>query len=177
METNISIEAGAEDPVIVVPWTDPSGRLQYVEPRQGMAWIDQIVEAREWPEVREMLLAIHAVTCLSSVKCDAWVLSEAELELDFGPVAYGFGAYFDVVDRDPVGTPAALRVRAEQWSRSLCAAEIEGRCDFVIRPARIEEQAMYAMTMYVFGYGGLEQQARKNWAAALQKVAAVLAEC
>ena len=78
METNISAEAGADDPIIVVPWTDPSNRLQYVEPRSGVAWVDEIVEARDWPEIRQALLAIHSGTLVFTVKCDAWVLSESE---------------------------------------------------------------------------------------------------
>ena len=176
METNISAEAGADDPVIEVPWTDPSNRLQYVEPRSGAAWVDEIVEARDWPEIRQALLAIHSGTLVFTVKCDAWILSESEKQLDFGPVDHGFGAYFDIVCRRMHATQNDLLTQVEAWAQALRSDTLEARCDFVIRPAQIRGAAGYAVTAYVFGYGDTEHHARQNWASALKRLTALLTE-
>lgn len=177
METNISVEAGEDDPVILAPWIDPSGVLRYVEPRPGNAWIDEIPEAVDWPEIREALRSIHGGSCVCSVKCDAWELTDEERQLDFGPVEFGFGAYFDLVVRKAPATLSGLHSHVEYWCKEVRHAEVEARCDFVIRPAVILGEDGYAATLYVFGYGKLEAEARENWATALRRIAALIADC
>ncbi len=177
METNIAVEAGKDDPVIVAPWADPSGTLQYVEAREGSAWIDEVAEAGAWPEMRAALLSIHAATSrVFTVKCDAWVLSDEEKELDFGPAPYGLGAYFDVVGRAGADrtAPGLLQEQVEKWAHAMRADRIEARCDFVIRPAQIKGESGYAVTVYVFGYGASDLEARQRWSIALERVSALL---
>jgi hypothetical protein len=116
MDTNWSIEAGLDDPVIMGHWEDKASMVAYVDFASPGA-IDQIVEAQVWPEVRQALLTMNAAgSPVGTTKCDAWVLDDDEKELDFGPVRFGFGAYFDVVNA-ACQTLSALRARVEEWAK------------------------------------------------------------
>ena len=183
MDTNWSVEAGTDDPVIVVPWfeglTGSSQRLEFIDLKSNPVAVDQITEAQVWPELRKALAILNATdSAVWTAKCDAWVLDEEERELDFGPVAFGFGVYLDVLPSE-ISAFISLdwaRASVEQWTKLARAIPPEAaRADFVIRPAVWNDEAGFATTLYVFGYGAADQLARRNWSDALLAIATLVA--
>jgi hypothetical protein len=114
-----------------------------------------------------------------TAKCDVWTLSEEEKQLDFGPVASGLGAYVDTIPRDlnsfsslPVQIAVAQRLVALAMEVSLDDARVE----YVLRPAQWHEREGYALTIYVYGYGSDEDEARSQWSTALGCIVDHIAE-
>jgi hypothetical protein len=175
MDAEWSVAAGDDDPVLVAPWCEEAGVLEYIDLRQDLALVDRIPEARAWPEIRSALLRLNADgSRVWTAKCDAWVLLEEEKQLDFGAVASGFGAYFDVIARDLnafVSLAAQMSVARKLKAIAIDLAPVEARAEFVLRPARWHEQEGYALTVYVYGYGEDEEAARSQWWDALRNIA------
>ncbi len=178
METNWAVEAGEDDPLIIVPWSDPSGRLGYVDLENG-ATVEAIPETLEWPELLTILRVLNQNTSqVWTTKCDAWVLAAEELELDFGPVAYGFGAYCDVLpkSRARFSSASSLQWLVQSWAeRAGRSGPVEARADFVMRHALWHGIQGYGVTLYFFGYGETVAAARKNWATVAEQVADLVA--
>jgi hypothetical protein len=187
MDVDWSVEAAVDDPVVVVPWHDlsadstPNGSkaISYVDLKADAAAIDRIAEAKVWPELRQVLVSLNATeSALCSVKCDAWALGEEERQLDFGPVAFGFGMYVDVlpISKNIFSSLTAQRSLVETWVSVLRRLQHEdGHAEFVIRPASWEGEAGFAITIYMFGYGAKEAHARKHWAETAMMVCEVIA--
>ena len=185
MDVDWSIEAALDDPVVVVPWhdmssgTDLNEAICYVDLKAHPGAIDRIAEVQTWVELRQVLISLNAAeSALCTVKCDAWALGEEERQLDFGPVAFGFGMYVDVLpmSKNIFSSLTAQRLLVETWVSVLRRLQHEdGRAEFVIRPASWEGEAGFAITIYMFGYGASEAFARKNWAETATTVGGVIA--
>lgn len=174
MDTNWSVEAAEDDPVVVIPWSDDDGVVRFIDPRTHPNLLDQLPEAITWPEIQSALKTINAETsAVWSAKCDAWVLSNGDKMLDFGTVLHGFGAYFDVIPHDLEHFSSLSRQTAMVQKLASEARKLppeDARADFILRPASLIGRAGYAATVYVFGYGDQEQTARENWSQALSNV-------
>ena len=166
MDVDWSVEAALDDPTVVVPWSsEPS--LGYVDLNLNPEAIHEIAEAQAWPEVHYALMTLNAAGSeVWTAKCDAWALDEAARELDFGPVAFGFGMYVDVLPHRPdiFASLSDQRRLVEAWVTTLRnLPSDDARVDFVIRPASWNEEPGFAITVYVFSYGAEETTARANW--------------
>ena len=76
-----SVECSPEDPILVVPWKDPSGRSAFVDLRANPYDFDAIPEAEHNPPLMQALRALNASRSpVFTAKCDAWTLDPAELE-------------------------------------------------------------------------------------------------
>jgi len=174
MDTNWSVEAAEDDPVVVIPWSDDDGVVRFIDPRTHPNLLDQLPEAITWPEIRSALKTINAETsAVWSAKCDAWVLSNGDKMLDFGTVLHGFGAYFDVIPHDLEHFSSLSRQTAAIEKLASKARKLppeDARTDLILRPALLMNKAGYAATVYVYGYGNEEQTARENWSQALSNV-------
>ena len=113
METDWSVAAGAEDPVIETDWTDAASGLAWVDlrvegetQRSRIAALPEAARSHAMAEALALLNAPHGL--LMTTKCDRWRLSDeerAELAdaLDAPIAASGYGSYIDVTD-GPRGT-------------------------------------------------------------------------
>src|ERR1700729_3380425 len=106
-----SAECSADDPVLVVPWSDPSdltGNRRFIDLRENPYDLDHLVEAEQSPPLMHALRALNAARSpVFTAKCDAWPLDADELEslrhtldvlTDEAPA--GFGSYIDVLWRE-----------------------------------------------------------------------------
>lgn len=162
-----SIECAAEDPVLVVPWSDPDGKAAFVDLRSNPHDFDAVAEAELHPPLMQALRALNATrSAVFTAKCDAWPLDAEELQqlqldlnldfdlnlnldLDLNPnidllpadTHVGFASYIDLVWRDHALFSSFHR--QEQMLRRLTrlAAPLDhpsAALDCVLRPALLD---------------------------------------
>lgn len=179
MQAEFSVELGADDATLAVPWRDPEGRWRYLDLRAHPELIAEVEEARDLPEMREFLVAVNAASSnLQSAKCDAWFSREiTEEEQVFGTPAK-FGSYVDVTFRQaapqgsfPIHEAFALRL-VELLRR---APELPAAMEAIIRRAHFEDpngrvREGFYFTIYVIGYGEHEAEAKQACGIALRLV-------
>src|SRR5580693_5031543 len=153
-----SAECSADDPVVVVPWSDPSdstGNRRFIDLRENPYDLDHLPEAERFPPLMHALRALNAARSpVFTSKCDAWTLSAEELEqvrlaldLDLdqslGPTASlaGFASYIDLLLRDR-SLFASSHQNRQLVHRLIRRAERldqpHAMLDCVIRPALID---------------------------------------
>lgn len=179
MQAEFSVELGAEDPTLAIPWSDPEGRWQYFDLRAYPEQTSEVTETKTFPELREFLVAVNAGSSnLESAKCDAWFSREiGEEEAVFG-AACKFGSYVDVAfhQAPPQGSFAiheAFALRLVELLRR--APELPASMEIVIRRAHFESDSPavregFYFTIYVTGYGDDESEAKQSCGIALRLV-------
>ena len=79
-----SVECSADDPVLVVPWSDPSdstGNRRFIDLRENPYDLDHLPEAEHYPPLMHALRALNAARSpVFTAKCDAWPLDAEELD-------------------------------------------------------------------------------------------------
>ena len=182
-----SAECGADDPVLVVPWSDPGG-LHFVDLRENPYDLDQIAEAEQHPALMQALRALNATRSpLFTAKCDAWAMDAAELasqqlELDLSPseVPDGFTSYIDLVWRDrPVFVSFHQQEqRLHRLGRLLDPFDHPyAAVEAVLRPALVDltgPQEGFAVTLYVKALGTDAPHAYEHWTNALESLVTIL---
>ncbi len=187
-----SAECTAEDPVLVVPWTDPNSGAAFVDLRASPRDFDAVPEAEQHPPLMQALRALNAShSPVFTAKCDAWPLDREETEqlmVDLrtrpadpsAAAPAGFASYIDLVWREP--SLFASFHRQEQMLRRLTrlAAPVQrpaAMLDCVLRPALLDldgPREGFATSLYIKALGLSPQTAWKEWAAALAEVVALL---
>src|SRR5258707_14120934 len=80
-----SVECSADDPVLVVPRSDPSdwtGKRRFIDLRENPYDLDHLPEAEQYPPLMHALRALNAAwSPVFTAKCDAWPLFRAELNV------------------------------------------------------------------------------------------------
>src|ERR1700760_4437120 len=98
MEASYSVELGADDAVLEMPWSDPDGTLLFVNTAGHPERVMYIPEAREYPELAEFLArANHVASGFTSAKCDVWSTEDFEYEDVIFDASTKFGGYVDLV--------------------------------------------------------------------------------
>ena len=179
MQADFSVELTNDDPTLALPWHDPENRWQYHDLRSHPEQVACIQEVKEFPELRDFLFAVNSPSSnLQSAKCDAWYSDEmTEEDAVFGATCK-FGAYVDVVfhHRAPqMSFPLheAFAVRLVELIKR--APEIPASMEIIIRRAHFEDapdqvrQGFY-FTVYVYGYGEDEAQAKQSCGIALRLI-------
>src|SRR6202000_2721636 len=106
-----SAECAAEDPVLVVPWSDPAdstGNRRFIDLRENPYDLDHLPEAEQFPPLMHALRALNATRSpVFTAKCDAWRLGaeelatlRAELDVSADEAPAGFGSYIDMLCRE-----------------------------------------------------------------------------
>ena len=179
MEAEFSVELGADDPTLALPWSDPEGRWEYHDLRNHPEQIASIPEARTLPELREFLVAANAPSSnLQSVKCDTWFSHEINEEEAIYGAACKFGSYVDVVFHQ--ASPQASFAIHEAFALRLVelirrAPELPASMEIIIRRAHFESPGTppregFYFTLYVIGYGDDEAEAKQSCGIALRLV-------
>lgn len=194
-----SAECGHDDPVLVVPWSDPAdptGPCRFIDLRENPYDLDHIPEAELHPPLMQALRALNANRSpVFTAKCDAWTMDADELpapifDLDLHPddVAHGFASYIDLVWRD---RPLFIsRHQQEQRLHRLLRLlePLDHRyaaVDCILRPALVDlagpphragtrTQEGYAISLYVKALGTDPAHAYEAWSRALVSVVTVL---
>jgi hypothetical protein len=187
METDWSVAAGADDPVIEAHWSDAASGLRWVDLRVDretqQSRIAALPEAAASPAMARVLALLNAPRgVLMTTKCDRWLLSDAELAeladtLDATVLACGYGSYIDVLMTHAV--PMADFLLHEEWARTTarrCAALPldDARLDVVVRPAHKDDVWGYGLTVYCYAGGVDEVRAEAVWADAIEQTAPIL---
>ena len=182
-----SVECGADDPVLVVPWSDVSG-LHFVNLRENPYDLDQIAEAERHPALMQALRALNATRSpVFTAKCDAWAMDAEELEgirmelgLSEAESPAGFTSYIDLIWRE---RPLFVSFH-QQEQRLIRLARLLDPLDHpyclaeaVLRPALVDltgPQEGFAVTLYVKAIGTDAAHAYEHWTRALEAVVPVL---
>jgi len=184
MVTEWSALCSPEDPVLVVPWTDPVTNVSFVDLRSNPYDFDAIPEAVQHPPLLQALRALNATRSpVFTAKSDVWSLESAELallriELDVEAEGSrsGIGSYIDLMFRDrTVFTSAAHQ---QQWIARLLrlASALDyptAALECTLRPALLDlriPQEGYAISLYIKALGPDQENAEVVWAAALADV-------
>jgi hypothetical protein len=186
-----SAECSADDPVLVVPWADPSdstGNRRFIDLRENPYDLDHLPEAELYPPLMHALRALNASRSpVFTAKCDAWPLDAEDLDalranLDFSDeeAPAGFGSYIDLLWRER-SLFASFHLQEQMLHRlTRHAATLEqpyGILDCIIRPAMVDltgPQEGFAVSLYVKALGHDMTNAEENWASALDAVVALI---
>ena len=197
MEADWSVELGADDPSLEMPWSSPDGALRWQDLRGDPELIPQLTECRAYPEFIESLRALNSRdSCVLTAKCDAFATEPTESADElFG--SWRMVSYVDlllvpadITDQTDFSPTAANFDFAlhEQFARDLCvclnrdpeSASINAAAELVIRrciykSTRDDSQDGFYFTAYAIGYGESAEDARRHWAAALSAFGKLLA--
>jgi hypothetical protein len=186
-----SAECSADDPVLVVPWSDPTdstGNRRFIDLRENPYDLDHLPEAEQFPPLMHALRALNAARSpVFTAKCDAWPLDAEDLhalqvELDVSPdeAPAGFGSYIDLLWRER-SVFASFHLQEQMLHRlTRHAAPLEhpyAMLDCILRPAVVDltgPQEGFAVTLYVKALGHDERAAGTNWSSSLDAVVALL---
>ncbi|NYF78175.1 hypothetical protein [Granulicella arctica] len=188
-----SAECTADDPILVVPWSDPSdpSGMRFVDLRENPYDLDHLPEAERNPPLMQALRSLNAPrSLLFTAKCDAWSLDSDELEalilnldpdLDGHPDnPTGFASYIDLLWRDRqifISFHQQQQLLDRLTRRAAALDHPEAALDFVLRPALIDltgPQEGFAISLYVKAIGPDLDTAWHRWAAALDDVVSLL---
>ncbi|HLI77168.1 MAG TPA: hypothetical protein VKV02_09500, partial [Acidobacteriaceae bacterium] len=187
-------ECGPDDPVLVVPWSDPASGARFVNLRAEPYDLAEVPEADAYPALRRALRALNAQgSAFLTAKCDAWTLYAEDgaeklealrLELDVADeeVAFGMGSYIDIVPRERslfasahVATDRLAKIvrRATRLPHAHVALEL------TLRPALVDLKAPlegYSATLYLTAVAADPETAARRWEAALEDLVHLLRE-
>ena len=176
MDADFSIELGREDPVLDFPWTDPAGKLAYVDVKRRPELMTSIEEAETFPELGEFLRVMNSArSMVETAKCDAWPTTELSAEEDVYDASHKFASYVDVVFSE-IDARLSFSIH-EQFARKLVellrrAPETPSAAEVCVRRCYFGEdrgirEGFYS-TLNVSGYGSDKASARQNWEVGLK---------
>jgi len=191
MLSDWSAECSSDDPVLVVPWSDPSdlsGNRRFIDLRENPYDLDHLPEVEQHPPLMHALRALNASRSpVFTAKCDAWALDpeplddlRQNLDVTADDAPAGFGSYIDIVWRER--SLFASYHQMEQMMHRLMrhSSPLDhplAMLDCVIRPALVDltgPQEGFAVSLYIKALGHDSQTAEQNWASALDAVVALL---
>ncbi len=189
MLSDWTAECGADDPVLVVPWSDPNDPSRhFIDLRENPYDLDWLEEASQYPALLHALRALNAPRSpVFTAKSDVWTLSDEELEpmrleLDLIPddTPCGIASYVDLIWRERsvfVSLPHHEQImhRIRRLATPLLHPFALLEC--VLRPALVDlaaPQEGFAISLYIKAVGHDIPAAEQSWGAALNEVATLL---
>jgi hypothetical protein len=174
VEADYSVELGQGDETLELPWED--GSLRYYDLKRQPEVLLNLEEVRQAPELGEFLAAINsAVSIFETAKCDTWSSTEINPEEEVFGATYKFGSYVDLLfsreeSRFSFVLHEELAKRITQLLKRV--PEIPAAAGMIIRRCfyHIAEGIRdgFYITVYLFGYGDDQPQARQRWGIALK---------
>lgn len=176
MDADFSIELGRGDPILDFPWTDPAGKLAYVDVKRRPELTASIEEAEQFPELGEFLRVMNSPRSLvETAKCDAWATTELSAEEDVYDASQKFASYVDVVFSE-IDERHSFSLH-EQFARKLVellrrAPDTRSAAEVCVRRCYFGEDSGvregFYCTLYVSGYGNDDASARQSWGVGLK---------
>ncbi len=178
MQADYSVELGADDPTLSVPWISPEGLSAiwiFASSRTCCSTSKRRFATRNWENFSTTSTASDPD--LQSAKCDAWFTTELNEEEQIYGVGAKFGSYVDLFFAAP--EERSQFADHEEFARQLTvllrrAPELPSAVELIIRRASFEglsdSAGGFYLTLYVFGYGDEEEEARRHWAVSLKLV-------
>jgi hypothetical protein len=176
MQADFSVELGADDPTLTVPWASPDGEPRYRDLRAHPDLLLYIEEAIRCPELGEFLAHVNSERSrMQSAKCDVWFTTELNEEEQIYGAAGKFGGYVDLFFTAP--EERCSFSKCEEFARQLTsllrrAPELPSSVEVILRRAQFEQgmrlEGGFYFTSYVFGYGDEQEDARRHWAVSLK---------
>ena len=189
-----SAECSADDPVLVVPWSDPDvPHRRFVDLREDPYELESLPEAERFPSLRNALRSLNSSRSpVFTAKCDAWPVTDpddlarlhaelgvgAELDPDLARSAHS--CYIDLLwrDRSLFASRHQHEHLADRLTRRAQPLELPfALLECVIRPALLDlttPQEGFALTLYVHALGTDPEHAEGNWSRALDEVTLLL---
>jgi len=183
VQADVSVELGAQDDCLEIPWSSPEGEARYYDLRRRPELLLNVAEAHNNRELGEFLASINSGhSILETAKCDTWLSDKMTEEESIYGAAWKFGSYIDLIFND-LGPRASLERHeelADSTSRLLRRVpEIPAAAELVVRrcyyhdseaPDPEASDTGFCVTFYLYGYGDDETEARQRWAIALKVV-------
>ena len=190
-----SAECGADDPILVVPWSAPTGDpnlASFIDLRKNPYDLDHIPEAEHHPPLMQALRALNANRSpVFTAKCDVWPMAPDELEstqinLDLTPAEApeGFASYIDLIWRE---RPLFVSFPQQEQRLHRLARLLEpldhtyAAVDCVLRPALVDLpgpglqfQEGFSLSLYVKALGTDAPHAYQHWSEALLAIVPIL---
>lgn len=183
MQAEVSVELGAQDDCLEIPWASAEGEVRYYDLRRRPELLLNVAEAHNNPELGEFLASINSDhSILETAKCDTWLSDKMTEEESIYGASWKFGSYIDLIFND-LGPRMSLE-RHEEFADSTSrllrrVPEIPAAAELVVRrcyyhdaeaPNAGASETGYCVTFYLHGYGDDEAEARQRWAIALKVV-------
>lgn len=194
MQADCSVELGADDERLEVPWASDDGRVRYYDLKRQPELLLEIEEAHHNRELGEFLSAVNSHgSMLESVKCDTWTSDEILPEEEIYGAPWKYSSYVDLIFSDQ--SPRLAFECHDNFSRRLVrllhkVPEISAAAEFIVRRCYYSRQARSAgaasnsaavssddslspgfyLTFYLSGYGDDSDEARRHWGIALKLV-------
>jgi hypothetical protein len=186
MDADWSVELGHDDPSLEFPWSSPDGTPGFVDLTQQLEAVREIPEAAQYPELARFLLELNGkFSPWLTAKCDVWIENELGEEEDIYDAKLKMCSYVDVVRRNE-----SERFSFEQHERWVKSASMRLRnigphpiaCELIVRrcwyraSSGSDDEPIpgFYITLYLFGYGNVEAEARASWGGGLTRVSGVL---
>ena len=176
MEADFAVELGADDETLELPWAADDGGPRYYDLKRQPELLLAIEEAGRAPELAEFLAVMNSPAgMLETAKCDTWPSPEINPEEEIFGAAHKFCSYVDILFSPE--TSRSSFAEHEQFAKRITqllkrVPEIPAAVELLIRRcfyhAGDEIREAFYITLYVFGYGNDEPQARQRWAIALK---------
>ncbi|MBS1820542.1 MAG: hypothetical protein JST61_00975 [Acidobacteria bacterium] len=189
MLSDWTVECGADDPVLVVPWSDPADPARhFIDLRENPDDLDWLEEVAQHPPLLHALRALNAPRSpVFSAKCDVWKMPDDDLdalrtELDLvredAPV--GIASYIDLIWRERSVFVSFHQHEQLMHRIARLATPLDHHysvLECVLRPALVDltgPQEGFAISLYIKAAGHTREAAEQNWGAALNDVATLL---
>jgi hypothetical protein len=192
MEASYSVELGADDAALELPWSDPDGLVHFIDTAADPTLVASIPELEHNPELLDFLIRANAESSgFTSAKCDVWSTEDFEYEDVIFDASTKLGGYVDLVFTDDrrYSFEAHESFAREFAKRVRMADDIAATAELIVRrlyetatstlvrrsydaeraAAAADRDAFY-FTLYAFGFGQEEAEARGQWAHALKIV-------
>lgn len=194
-----SAECGADDPVLVVPWSSSESELpegvasqphsEFIDLRENPYDLDHLPEAEQYPPLMQALRALNAARSpVFTAKCDAWAITDEDernnlrfqLDLAADESPSGFASYIDLLWRER-SIFANFHQHEQLLDRLSRRAGLldhpNAMLDCIVRPAFVDlngPQEGFAVSLYIKALGHDTQSTFDIWAAALDSIVALL---
>jgi hypothetical protein len=175
VEAYFAVELGVDDETLELPWASEHGPRYYDLKHQPERLLD-VEEAQRVQELGEFLAAINSPAgILETAKCDAWSSMEMNPEDEIFGAAYKFCCYVDLLFsqenfRFSFAEHEQLAQRTTQLLKRV--PEIPAAAELIVRRCFYHlterDRNGFYVTLYLFGYGDDELQARQRWAIAVK---------
>lgn len=174
MQADYAVELGPDAPALEVPWASPSGDQRYFDLRGRPELLLELPEASQNTELARFLSSVNGTRSrLQSAKCDIWITDRLDEDEDVFAAEWKYGSYVDLffcTEREQLdlslheSTAKALARLLSKAPEVPAAAEIIVRRCYFHRTADLSQSENgYCFTVYLFGYGDDEAQARQRW--------------